>query len=159
MFLLQIVGFFLSIMSICILLLCYSCHCCQHTFLTILKRSNIFSPFVENVPSVLNWKFIFFFLQQIECMVASEIMQRYKKLQFERGNVCNAIQCKVLGMVSLLSNPKNQNLVLHKIMSVNCVIVRKKKCIHSFCFCWRDAHCNVLGINQGKKITMYCVAV
>lgn len=99
-------------------------------FLIILERSNVFSPFVENVLTVLNWKFVFFFLQQIECMVASEIMQRYKKLQFERGNVCNTIYCKVLGMVSLLSSPRNQNLVLHKIMCVNCVIIRKKKYIY-----------------------------
>lgn len=28
---------------------------------------------------------LFFFPFQIECMVAAEIMQRYKKLQFERG--------------------------------------------------------------------------
>lgn len=63
-------------------------------------------------------------------MVASEIMQRYKKLQFERGNVCNTVYCKVLGMVSLLGSPRNQNLVLHKIMCVNCVIIRKKKYIY-----------------------------
>jgi len=49
-------------------------------------------------------------------MVASEIMQRYKKLQFERGNTCNTTHCKAVGMVSLQSNPINQNLAPHMFM-------------------------------------------